>query len=80
MEEISTAYNIYIDKIIFWNDMERSIASTLVMGPTQPPMQWVLDAFSPGVKHLVCEADQSPPSSVKVNKCGAIPPLPHIPL
>jgi hypothetical protein len=76
MEEISTAY-IYIDKTTFWNDMERSIASTLAMGRTQPPMSWVPDALSPGVKHLVCEADQSPP--VKVKEGEAIPSLPHMP-
>jgi hypothetical protein len=33
----------------------------------------------PGVKQQGYEADHSPPSSAQVQKCGAIPPLPHTP-
>jgi hypothetical protein len=48
------------------------------LGPSQPPIQWVLGALSPGVKWQGREADHLPPSSVKVKKGGAIPPLPHM--
>jgi hypothetical protein len=36
------------------------------LGPTQPPMQGVPGTLSLGVKGPGCEADHSPPSSVKV--------------
>jgi hypothetical protein len=35
------------------------------LGPTQPPIQWVLGALSLGVKQPGCEADNSPPSSAE---------------
>jgi hypothetical protein len=35
-------------------------------GPTQPQMQWVPGALSPGVKRPGREADHSPPSSTEV--------------
>jgi len=38
-----------------------------VLGPTQPPIQWVSRALSLGVKWPGREADHSPPSSAKVN-------------
>jgi hypothetical protein len=41
--------------------------SRTVLGPTQPPIQWIPGALSLGVKWLWCEADHSPPSSAKVN-------------
>jgi hypothetical protein len=34
--------------------------------PNQPPLQWVLEALSTGVKLLGHKADHSPPSSTKV--------------
>jgi hypothetical protein len=34
--------------------------SRQIMGPTQPPIQWVAGAFSPGVEQLGREADHSP--------------------
>jgi hypothetical protein len=43
-----------------------SIMSSLALGPTQPPIQWVLEALSLGVKWPGCEADHSHPSSAKV--------------
>jgi hypothetical protein len=46
------------------------------LGPTPPPLQWVLGAVSPGVKRQGCEADFSAPSSVEVKNGGAIPPPP----
>jgi hypothetical protein len=39
-------------RVSFWAQ-ERDFlfqASRLVLGPTQPPIQWVLGTFSPGVK------------------------------
>jgi hypothetical protein len=36
------------------------------IGPTKPPIQWVLGTLSLAVKRLVREADHSPPSSAEV--------------
>jgi hypothetical protein len=44
--------------------------------PTQPPIQWLPGALSPGIKRQVREADHSPPVSAEV-KNGAIHPLSH---
>jgi len=43
-----------------------STVSRLVLGSTQPPIQWVPGVFSPGVKWLGHEADNSPPYSAEV--------------
>jgi hypothetical protein len=40
--------------------------SRTVLGPTQPPIQWIARAISLGVKWLGREADHSPPSSAEV--------------
>jgi hypothetical protein len=40
--------------------------SKRALGPSQPPIQWVLMAVSPGVKWPGCEADHSPPPSAKI--------------
>jgi hypothetical protein len=45
-----------------------STSSRLTLGPTQPPIQWVLGALSPGVKRQGREADHSPPASAEVKK------------
>jgi hypothetical protein len=45
-----------------------STASRPVLGPTQPPIQWVREPFPPGVKRLWREADHSPPTSAEVKK------------
>jgi hypothetical protein len=37
-----------------------------ILGPTQPPIQWVPGATSPGIKRPGREADQSPPTSAEV--------------
>jgi hypothetical protein len=42
--------------------------SRMALGPTQPPIQWVLGAISLGVKQPGHEADHSPPSSAKVKE------------
>jgi hypothetical protein len=44
------------------------MSSREVLGPTQPPIQWVPGALSPGLKRPVCEADNSPPTSAEAKK------------
>jgi hypothetical protein len=41
---------------------------------TQPPIQWVSGALSPGIKRPGSAADRSPPSSAEVKNDGAIRP------
>jgi hypothetical protein len=55
-----------------------STASRLALGPTQPPIQWVQGALSPGLKRPGRESDQSPQSSAEIMNDGAIRPLPHM--
>jgi hypothetical protein len=55
-----------------------STMSRLSLGPTQSPIQWVLEALSPGIKQLGCEADHSPPSSAEVKECVALYLHPNI--
>jgi hypothetical protein len=55
-----------------------STASRPVLRPTQPAIQWVPGALSPGVKRPGREADHSLPSSAVSRKGGAKPPLPHM--
>jgi hypothetical protein len=50
-------------------------ASRTVLGPTQPPIQWVPGTLSLGVKRPGREADHSSPSSAEVRMRGAISPL-----
>jgi hypothetical protein len=45
-----------------------STLSRLAQGPTQPPMEWVPGALSPGAKQPGREADHSPPASTEVKK------------
>jgi hypothetical protein len=45
-----------------------SMSSRLALESTQPPIQWVLGALSPGVKRQGREADHSPSASAKVKK------------
>jgi hypothetical protein len=52
-----------------------------VLGPTQPPIQWVPWALSPWVKRYGREADHSPPASAAVKKIlnyTSIPPYAFI--
>jgi hypothetical protein len=55
-----------------------STASRLALGPTQPSVEWVPGALSPGVKQQGREADHPPPSGARVKNGGAIPPLLHV--
>ena len=52
-------------------------ASRLALRPTQPPIQWVPGALSPGVKQSEHEADLSTPSSAEVNECSYTTTLPY---
>jgi hypothetical protein len=45
-----------------------SILSRQTLGPNQSPIQWVTEAFSPGVKRQGREADHSPQTSAEVKK------------
>jgi hypothetical protein len=47
------------------------------LGPIQPPIQWVPGALSFGVKVLVREADNSPPSSVEVKNAWSYASTPQ---
>jgi hypothetical protein len=53
-----------------------STSSKLVLGPTQPPIQWL--PISLRVKRPGPGADHSPPTSAEVKNGGTIP-LPHMP-
>jgi hypothetical protein len=46
-----------------------TIASRPALGPTQPPIQWVLGALSPGVKQPGLQAHHLPPSSSEAKEC-----------
>jgi hypothetical protein len=52
-----------------------STESTQAVGPTEPPIQYVLGAFPWGLKTLGSEADLSPRSTIEVKHSGAILPL-----
>jgi hypothetical protein len=43
-------------------------ASRTAPGSTQPPIQWIQGALTPGVKWSEREADHSPPFSVEVKE------------
>jgi hypothetical protein len=52
--------------------------SRMALGPTQPPIQWVLGSLSLGVKWPGHEADHSPPSTAEVKNAWSytsIPPM-----
>jgi hypothetical protein len=53
-------------------------ASRLALGLTQPPIQWVPEAPSLGVKRPVGEADNSPPSSAEVKNAWSYTSTPPI--
>jgi hypothetical protein len=58
-------------------DSSVGIASRTVLGPTQPPIQWVPGALSLGVKRPGREADDSPPSNAEVKNAWSYTSTPH---
>jgi hypothetical protein len=58
-----------------------STSSRPALGSTQPPIQWVSVALSSGVKRLVNETDNPPPTSGEVKKMWiytSTPPYPFM--
>jgi hypothetical protein len=55
-----------------------SSAQRLGLEPIQPPIQWVSEAISKGIKRQTREADRSIPSSVEIKNNEAMLP-PHSP-
>ena len=53
--------------------------SRLALGPTQPPIEWVLRALSPGVRQLGHEADHLPHLLARIGMTRLMPPLYHMP-
>jgi hypothetical protein len=53
--------------------------SRLALRSTQPPIQWVPGALSPGVKRQRREADDSPPTSAEVKTMWTYTSTPHTP-
>jgi hypothetical protein len=51
--------------------------SRTALGPTQPPIQWVLEALSLGVKWLESEVDHSSPSSAEVKNAWSYTSTPQ---
>jgi hypothetical protein len=68
---IATAYGLGDQGVRVWVLVAARIffaSSRPVLGPIQPPFQWVLGALSPGVKRPGREADHLPPTSAEVKK------------
>jgi len=53
-------------------------ASTPAVGHTQPPIQWVPGALSPGLKYSGLEADHSPPSSADAKNAWSYTSTPPV--
>jgi hypothetical protein len=56
-----------------------SKSSRPALSSTQPPIQWVPGALSPGVKRPGREVDHSPPASAEVKKMWIYTSTPHTP-
>jgi hypothetical protein len=54
-----------------------SFMSRTALGPTQPPIQWILEALSLGVKWPGRDADHSPLSSAKVKNAWSYKSTPQ---
>jgi hypothetical protein len=70
---IATGYGL--DNQRGWSSSPRRVKNFLFSmlsrpapGPSEPPIQWVPWALSPGVERPGCEADHSPQASAKVKK------------
>jgi hypothetical protein len=71
----------YVNFATFLNDLLAMSKLRLcpVLGPTQPPIQWVPATLSPGAKRPGREADHSPPSSAEVKNAWNYTSTPHTP-
>jgi hypothetical protein len=74
-------YYCHYPRVKIWvtAHLKSPIPNWQALAPTQPSIQWVLGALSPGLKRPGLEAHHSPPTSAKVKKCGSIHPLTHMP-
>jgi hypothetical protein len=84
MNPIHTGYRLddLCSGVRVWRMLQIFLFSTAfrpALGPTQPPIQWVLGALSLGEKRLRREADHSPPSRTDVDNTWSYTPLPHTP-
>jgi hypothetical protein len=61
LDDRGVGVRVPVGSIIF------STSSRPALGSTQPPIQWVPGALSPGVERPGREAHQSPPASAEVN-------------
>jgi hypothetical protein len=55
----------------WWDFFLLTTTSELAMGPNQPPIQRIPGVPSTGLKRPWCEADHSPPSSVKIKSASS---------
>jgi hypothetical protein len=62
-----TAHNGAKPNQKFLSVRHASKASKPALGPTQPPVQWITGSLTPGIQQVGRDADQSPPSTAKVN-------------
>jgi hypothetical protein len=62
LDDWGTGVRVPVDSRIF------STSSISALGSIQPPIQWVTEALSPGVKRPVLEADHLHPTSADVKK------------
>jgi hypothetical protein len=84
LHEICVSCQAFIFHVMkhFWSEQGlvflSTTASRLVLGPTKPPIQWVLGVLFLAVKQPGLEADHSHPCSAKVNNvwsCTSTPPV-----
>jgi hypothetical protein len=74
---ITTGYGWTV-RVRFPEIQKFSLLHNFQTGSEAHPSSYTIPGtLSPGVKGQEREADNSPPSSTKVKKGGAIPPLPH---
>jgi hypothetical protein len=82
MQLCDTALGYGLDELGFESRQELrifllTIVSRPVLGPTQPAIQLVLEAFSLGVKRQTREADHSPPFSAEVKNAWSYTSTPQ---
>jgi len=72
---LTSAFFFVLTSLIIFGEARQGLgifvfatASRPFLGPTQPPIQWVLGALYPGIKRPGHEVDHSPPSSAEVKE------------